>query len=177
MYKSKVLIILVLGLVILIAGLNGCSKKKKATPVVQEKKEAPARPKPAPPAVVPKAPEKKEEGVPRDLSFETIYFDYDQSSIRSDQRSTLERNAQLLSRYDTVEVRLEGHCDERGTEEYNIALGQRRADSIKSFFSDYGISSFKISTVTYGEMRPVEQGHNEAAWSKNRRCEIIITDR
>jgi len=177
MYKSKVLIILAIGLVFLIAGLNGCSKKKKATPVVQKKKEAPARPKPAPPAVVPKAPEKKEEGVPRDLSFQTIYFDYDKSIIRSDQRSMLERNAQLLSRYDTVKVRLEGHCDERGTEEYNIALGQRRADSIQSFLSDYGISSNRISTVTYGEMRPVDQGHNETAWSKNRRCEIIITAR
>ena len=176
MYKSKVLMILILGLVISIAGLNGCSKKKKITPVVEEKKEAPA-PKPAPPAVVPKAPEKKEEGVPRDLSFQTLFFDFDKSNIRSDQRGTMQRNAQLLSKYQTVKIRIEGHCDERGTDEYNLALGQRRADSVQSFLSDYGISSSRISTVTYGEMRPADPGHNEVAWAKNRRCEIIITGR
>ena len=176
MYKSKMLMVLVLGLVISIAGLNGCAKKKKITPTVEQKKEAPV-PKPAPPAVVPKAPEKKEEGVPRDLSFQTIYFDFDKSNIRSDQRVTLERNAQLLSKRQTVKIRIEGHCDERGTDEYNMALGQRRADSVQSFFSDYGISSFRVSTVTYGEMRPADSGHDETAWAKNRRCEIIITGR
>ena len=176
MYKSKVLMVLVLGLVFLIAGLNGCAKKKKETPPVDEKKEAPA-PKPTPPAVVPKAPEKEEEGVPRDLSFQTVYFDFDKSNIRSDQRNALRKNAQLLSKYQTVKVRLEGHCDERGTDEYNIALGQRRANMIESFLYDYGISRSRISTVSYGEMRPVDTGHNEAAWSKNRRCEIIITGR
>ena len=177
MYKRNALMVLALGLAISVAGLNGCAAKKK---IAEEpvKKEEPKPPrKPAPPAVVPRAPEKKEEVVPRDLSFTTIYFDFDKSNIRSDQRDAINRNAQLMSKYKTVKIRLEGHCDERGTEEYNMALGQRRADSIIRYLTDYGISNSRITTTSYGEMRPVDPGHNEAAWSKNRRCEIIITDK
>ena len=177
MYKSKVLVFLALGLALLIAGLSGCASKKKITeePVKKEVKAPPRRP--TPPAVVPRTPERVEEDVPRDLSFATIYFDFDESNIRSDQRNAINRNAQLMSKYKTVRIGIEGHCDERGTEEYNIALGQRRADSVESYLIDYGISSSRIRTVSYGEMRPVDAGHNEAAWSQNRRAEITITRR
>ena len=82
-----------------------------------------------------------------------------------------------MSKYNTVRIRIEGHCDERGTEEYNMALGQRRADSVERYLTDYGISSSRITTVSYGEMRLVDSEHNEAAWSKNRRGEIIITNK
>jgi len=178
MYKGKVLMFLALGLSISLAGLNGCASKKQMPEKPAPVKEVPAAPtRPAPPAVVPKAPVQEESAVPRDLSFATIYFDYDKSDIRSDQRDVLNRNAQLMSKYNTVRIRIEGHCDERGTEEYNIALGQRRADSISRYLTDYGISGSRISTVSYGEMRPVDTGNNESAWSKNRRGEIIITDR
>ena len=175
MYKVKVLLVLTLGLAISIASMSGCSKKKKIVePVKKEEVRAPQT-KPAPPAVVPRAPRKVEETVPRDLSFTTIYFDFDKSAIRSDQRTSLERNASLMNRYKTVRIRLEGHCDERGTEEYNIALGQRRADAVMQYLSDYGISRSRVQTISYGEMRPVDSGHSESAWSKNRRCEIAIT--
>ena len=173
-YRGKVLLILALGVSLSIASLDGCAKKKATTPPAPPKVEAP-KPKPAPPAVVPKAPEKQEEGVPRDLMFKTVYFDIDKSNIRPDQRSALENNAQLLAKYGTVKVRLEGHCDERGTDEYNMALGQRRTDSVLSFLTSYGISDSRSETISYGEMRPADPGHNEAAWAKNRRCEIIIT--
>ena len=175
MYKCKVAIVLALGLAVSVASLSGCSSKKKTTePVKQERK---VTPKPAPPAVKPRAPEKEEERVPRDLSFDTIYFDYHKSNIRSDQRSMLSSNARLMSKYQTVRIQLAGNCDERGTEEYNMALGQRRADSVKEYLTDYGISGSRISTISYGEMRPADSGHNEAAWTLNRRCEIIITGR
>jgi len=178
MYKSKVLIVLALVFFVLAVGLNSCASKKKITeePVKKEEVKAPPR-RPTPPAVVPRTPEKVEEVVPRDLSFATIYFDFDKSDIRSNQRNAINRNAQLMSKYRTVRVSIEGHCDERGTEEYNMALGQRRADSIRSYLIDYGISNSRIRIVSYGEMRPVDSGHNEAAWSQNRRAEIIITTR
>ena len=177
MYKSKVLMVLTLGLIVSVAGLNGCAGKKK---IVEEpvKKEVKAPPKkPAPPAVIPKIPARREEVVPRDLSFATIYFDFDQSNIRSDQQNAIRTNAQLMSQYSTVRIRIEGHCDERGTDEYNMALGQRRADSVQRYLADYGITRSRISTISYGEMRPVDPGHDETAWAKNRRTEIIITDK
>jgi len=173
MYKRNALMVLALGLAISVAGLNGCAAKKKVVEEPVKKEVQKPREKPAPPAVVPKAPEKKEEIVPRDLSFNTIYFDFDKSNIKPDQLDATNKNAQLMSKYNTVQIRIEGHCDERGTEEYNMALGQRRSDSIKRYLTDYGISSSRITTVSYGEMRPVDQGHNESAWSKNRRGELI----
>ena len=176
MFKSKVLMIFALGIAISIVGLTGCSSKKKTTePVKQETKAQPQRP--SAPSVVPKAPEKTEESVPRDLAFTTIYFDFDKSDLKSDQRSALSSNARLLSRYSSVRIRIEGHCDERGTEEYNIALGQRRADAVVNYLTNYGISSSRIRSTSLGEMRPADSGHTDAAWAKNRRAEISITAR
>ncbi|MFC1541260.1 peptidoglycan-associated lipoprotein Pal [Candidatus Latescibacterota bacterium] len=179
MFKSKVLMIFALGLALLIIGLNGCSSKKKTTEPVKQETTKPQtqRQRPSPPAVVPRTPERTEPSVPRDLQFETIYFDFDKSDIRSDQRASLSKNAQLLSRYSSVNIRVEGHCDERGTEEYNIALGQRRADAVVNYLTNYGISSSRIRTISFGEMRMVDSGHTEAAWSKNRRAEISTTSR
>ena len=176
MYKSKLFMFLVLSVVIAIGGFTGCSSKKKTSEPAKQVEKAPEA-KPTPPAITPKSQEKAESVVPSNLTFQTIYFDYDKSSINDNQRSAMEKNAQLLSRYKSVKIRIEGHCDERGTEEYNQALGQRRADAVKNYLSNYGISIYRINTVSYGEMKPVNQNHNEAAWSKNRRCEIIITAR
>jgi len=175
MYKGKVFMVFILGAAITMTGFIGCSSKKKVVEAPKQEAAKPAPKKPEPPQVVPKAPEKKEETVPANLQFQTIYFDFDQAMIRSDQRAALTKNAQLLSQYPTVKVRLEGHCDERGTEEYNMALGQRRADAVGRFMADYGIASSRITSISYGEMRPADSGHTEAAWSKNRRCEIVIT--
>jgi len=109
------------------------------------------------------------------LSFHTIYFDFDKYNIRSDQISSMNNNAALLSANTTVKVLIEGHCDERGTDEYNIALGERRASSVKSFLVDYGMDPLRITTISYGEEHPADPGHDETAWAKNRRIEFIIT--
>ena len=106
-----------------------------------------------------------------------MYFDFDKSNIRDDQRGTINNNAQLLSKYQTVRILIEGNCDERGTNEYNQALGQRRADSARQYLIEYGIATNRISTVSYGEERPVDKGHDETAWAKNRRAESVITGR
>jgi peptidoglycan-associated lipoprotein len=86
----------------------------------------------------------------------------------------LRNNAQLLSQYKTVTILVEGNCDERGTNEYNQSLGQRRADAVKNYMIDYGIDRSRISAVSYGEERMVDTGHSETAWAKNRRSEFII---
>jgi peptidoglycan-associated lipoprotein len=83
------------------------------------------------------------------------------------------KNSQWLKSNPNVKVRLEGHCDERGTAEYNLALGQKRAEGVKSFLEGMGISSQRMATVSYGEERPLDPAHNEAAWTKNRRVDIV----
>ena len=109
----------------------------------------------------------------KSVSLEPVFFDFDQWSIREDQKEIMAKNSQWLKSNPNVKVRLEGHCDERGTAEYNLALGQKRAEGVKSFLEGLGISSQRMATVSYGEERPLDPGHNEAAWMKNRRVDIV----
>ncbi len=105
---------------------------------------------------------------------EDIYFAFDQSSLTSDAQAILQQKAQWLQSRPDVSVTIEGHCDERGTTEYNIALGDRRAESAKSFLMNLGISASRMNTVSYGEERPADPGHNESAWARNRRAHFVI---
>ncbi|MBT5872353.1 MAG: peptidoglycan-associated lipoprotein Pal [Candidatus Latescibacteria bacterium] len=103
----------------------------------------------------------------------TVYFDYDKSNLRDDQRTTLDENARRLREYRPEEnVLVEGHADERGTVEYNLALGERRASAVKKYLSDAGVEEGRISTISYGEERPADPGHTEGAWSRNRRTDL-----
>ena len=103
-----------------------------------------------------------------------IHFDFDKYDIRPGDAAILKENAALLKKYTNVKIQIEGHCDERGTNEYNLALGERRANSTKSYLNSLGISSDRISTISYGEEKPLDQGHDEEAWAKNRRAHTII---
>lgn len=107
-------------------------------------------------------------------TLETIHFDLDQSTIRSDAVSVLKRNADWLSSNSKGNVVVEGHCDERGTNEYNLALGERRALSTKSYLVNLGVPNSRISTISYGEERPVDQDASESAWARNRRAETLV---
>lgn len=107
------------------------------------------------------------------LSTRVIYFDYDSSQVRSEDVATVNGHAQYLAGSASAKIRLEGHADERGSREYNIALSERRALSVKRLMMFEGARADQIEVVSYGEERPVEFGHNESAWSKNRRVEII----
>lgn len=98
-----------------------------------------------------------------------IHFSYDSSTIDDFARQDIEFNVELLQAYPDVKVQLEGHCDERGTAEYNMALGSSRAKSVADILISYGIDSSRISTVSYGEELPIDTGSDEAAWAKNRR--------
>lgn len=107
------------------------------------------------------------------LSERVIYFEYDKSVIQQQYRAVIEAHAQYLSQNPGVEVTLEGHADERGSREYNLALAERRAISVERQLTLLGASPQQIRTVSYGEERPVAQGHDESSWSLNRRVEIL----
>lgn len=102
----------------------------------------------------------------------TIHFDYDRSEIRTDQRPVLQQNAQWLREHPGVTILVEGHCDERGTREYNQALGERRANAARQYLISLGVESDRIQVISYGEERPTAQGSNEEAWAQNRRAEF-----
>ena len=103
-----------------------------------------------------------------------IYFDFDKYDIRPQDASVLKENAALLMTYPNVKIQIEGHCDERGTIEYNLALGERRANNCKNYLISLGIPGNRISAISYGKERPVDPGHNEEAWAKNRRAHTVI---
>jgi len=104
-----------------------------------------------------------------------INFDYDSSSIRPDAREILKTNADYLLKHQTSSVVVEGHCDERGTAEYNMALGQKRAQETKKYLINLGVQESIIKTVSYGEERPLDPNNNEEAWDKNRRAHFVVT--
>ena len=106
--------------------------------------------------------------------IQTIYFDYDRSEIRPDQREKVSTNAEIFRKWSDWAVTVEGNCDERGTTEYNLALGERRAMAGKQALVAAGVDAARISTVSYGEEHPADTGHNEAAWSKNRRDDFKV---
>jgi peptidoglycan-associated lipoprotein len=121
---------------------------------------------------------KKEPGIEGEVFqsrlLKDIHFDFDKYDIRPRDAEILKGNAALLSKYPTIKVQIEGHCDERGTNEYNLALGERRANNTKKYLISLGISQDRISTISYGEERPSDPGHNEEAWTKNRRAQSIV---
>jgi peptidoglycan-associated lipoprotein len=109
--------------------------------------------------------------------LEDIYFDFDKYNIRPDARQTLKRNYEVLEGEPGAEVFIEGHCDERGTVEYNLALGQRRANAARDYLISLGMGASQLSTVSYGEERPLDPRQTEEAWAKNRRCHFVILKR
>jgi peptidoglycan-associated lipoprotein len=103
-----------------------------------------------------------------------IYFGYDKYEIRREDEGILKENAAFLKKNPRMKIQIEGHCDERGTAEYNLALGERRANHVKKYLVSLGITSDRISTISYGEERPLDPSNNEEAWAKNRRAHIVV---
>ncbi|MCX8038767.1 MAG: peptidoglycan-associated lipoprotein Pal [Candidatus Sumerlaeia bacterium] len=106
--------------------------------------------------------------------LQTVYFDFDRFDIKPEARRILDQNAEFLLANPDIKVLIEGHCDERGSTEYNLHLGQRRADAVREYLVAKGVSPDRLQTISYGEERPVDPGHNEAAWAKNRRAQFQI---
>jgi peptidoglycan-associated lipoprotein len=169
--RSLKLVILPLALMALIAlVLGGCGGKKP-----------PPEPPPPPPVVEPPTPEPVEPPPPLPpppdpADVDAIYFEFDRYDLKDDARTQLLTNAKELERRSDVSVTIEGHCDERGTVEYNLALGEKRAKAAQDYLINYGIDASRISTVSYGEERPKDPGSNEDAWSKNRRDEFVTRE-
>jgi len=147
----------------------GCASRKQVSTTV---------PEPTPPPPTETAPPPPEESAPPPPAEETrsalqdAYFDFDDASLRDDAKNALENNAKYMEKKSGAVV-VEGHCDERGSVEYNIALGEKRARAAKDFLVSYGISASRITTISYGKERPFDQGHSEDAWAKNRRAHFV----
>jgi peptidoglycan-associated lipoprotein len=105
----------------------------------------------------------------------TVHFEYDKATLTSEAKKHLASNAQWIKANPKVKVQVEGHCDNRGTIEYNLALGERRAQSVKKYLQGLGVSGDQLTTISYGEEKPVMSGDSEAAWSKNRRANFLPT--
>ncbi len=173
--------------------LAGCAGKKAPVerptppPPAAANSAAPARP-PAPPEPatepVPVPPEpvaenpistKTLEDLNRNSPLEPVFFEYDSSQIDAAGQKVLEANAAILKQNPRWTVTIEGHCDERGTAEYNLALGERRAVAARAYLVSLGVSADRLRTVSYGKEFPFDPGHTEAAWAKNRRAHFVIT--
>lgn len=141
----------------------GC---KKDPPVV-------ATPDPVPVATAaPAAPDHVQQLV---ANFTRVHFETDDSSLSSESKSALDTNAKILQTNTEVKIQIQGHADERGTSDYNLQLGNSRADSVKKYLAAMGVASSRLEIISFGEEMPAKRGHNEAAWSANRRAEFVVT--
>ncbi len=104
--------------------------------------------------------------------LQKVYFDYDSFALRPDAISTLNDNAAKIKQTSDILIQIEGHCDERGTQEYNLALGEKRALAVRDYLMTVGIAGNRMVTISYGEEQPAQDGHDESAWKLNRRCEF-----
>jgi peptidoglycan-associated lipoprotein len=166
---------------------QGCKKKPPTTTAeARPPVEAPAPPEtrvPPPPAAAPRDVEVGDVMAADIAQLNTkgylkdAYFDYDQSDLREDARGSLSGNAEWLKRYPSIQVLIEGHCDERGTSAYNLALGDRRANAARDYLDSLGIASSRIRTVSYGKERPACTEASESCWQQNRRAHFVITSK
>jgi len=161
-----------IGLLMVCFLLTGCPKKKPpiepeaidttttVTPDVPEEEET---------TTIPTTPEELKES-----QFKTVYFDFDKYNLRPDGKAALDFNYDLLAAHTDVIIKIEGHCDERGTVEYNLSLGEKRARAAQDYLVGLGVKPGRITVISYGKERPVDPRHNEEAWDKNRRDEFRI---
>ncbi len=186
MRHCKVALILLWILMLVAVGV-GCKKPPETPPPTEVVPEAPPPPPPPPPVREPEPdfegekiaePEPtvdeliqrwNEQGV-----LQTIYFAFDSSELSEAARRTLQQNSEWLQAHQDLNVVVEGHCDERGTIEYNLALGERRASAVRDYLTSLGLARGRMRVITYGEERPVDRGHTESAWSQNRRAAFVL---
>ena len=184
--RERIPFLLIVGFAIV---LVGCPKKappvKPAEPA--KPKEAPVtraevpKPPPAPPAApkveVEDADAKRArefQGAMRAFESELVHFDFDRSEVKNEFKPVLARKANFLRRFKNARIQIEGHCDDRGSIQYNLALGDRRANSAKAYLVALGIATNRISTISFGEERPMVRASNDAAWTKNRRAKFVV---
>lgn len=193
MTKRVVLLVLIASI---LAAVGGCARRQP--PVAGPVAPPALAPPPATEAVAPPPPpERVEEALPippeplaedaianrslddlnRDSPFKPVFFGLDSAELDDAGRAVATANAGLLKKYPTWMITIEGHCDERGTAEYNLALGERRTAAVQTYLVSLGIAPDRIRTVSYGKEFPFDPGHNEAAWAQNRRGHFVITSK
>jgi peptidoglycan-associated lipoprotein len=151
---------------ILLLTLCGCPPKTPSeTVAVRDLPSGPVAPPPAPPASV------------REMAanFSKVYFEFDSATLTSAGQQALSANARIMTDAPDIKIEIQGHADERGTTDYNLSLGEKRADAVKKYMVAGGVSPSRVTTISYGEERPVDPTSTEVAWSKNRRAEFRIT--
>jgi peptidoglycan-associated lipoprotein len=164
-----------------VASVAACAHKPPPPAPVASTPPAPYSPPPPayqPPPPVTSQPAGPIPGSTQDFVInagDRVYFDTNEYNVRPDGRQTLDRQAQWLGRYPRVAVRIEGNCDERGTREYNFALGARRADAVKSYLVTRGVDPSRITTISYGKEKPIDGGTGEEAWAHNRNAHTALT--
>lgn len=163
-----------------VGGLASCRHKPPKS--VPEARETPAAAAPTSTVRPTPAPTVRDDVLSEDLAalnrrgyLKDAFFDYDKASLRDDARSSLAADADWLKRYVSVQILIEGHCDERGTSEYNLALGDRRANAAREYLASLGVEESRIKTVSYGKERPFCAQSTEACWQENRRAHLVIT--
>jgi peptidoglycan-associated lipoprotein len=177
--------------VVIGVGLAACSKKTPAVapppPPMPTAPTPPPPPPPPPPPAPPAAPppaaltedeifaQKSLDQLNAERPLSDVFFDLDSSTIREDARGSLQKNADWMKRWGSTRVTVEGHCDERGSSEYNLALGERRADAVKAYLVGLGIATDRVAIVSKGEEAPVCTDRNDACWQQNRRGHFLIT--
>jgi peptidoglycan-associated lipoprotein len=200
--RNQTLLLSLLALALLVAG---CATKQAAGPAAPEAAApaavaaAPAQPAPAaapapaaeamPAPAAPAAPAPAAAAAQQEAAAQAAaaaaavseiadaFFAYDDFSLSADAKSALARDAQLLKAAPSMRVKIEGHCDERGTSEYNLGLGERRAASARSYLVSLGVDGTRIETISFGKERPFDPGHTEEAWAKNRRAHFVVLSR
>ncbi len=184
--KSTTVTMLALATVCVLALAAGCKKKAPTTtadarPPVTSSPSAGETQVPPPASTAPRT-DVEAEVLSQDLAslnkkgyLSDAFFDYDQSDLREDARSALATNAEWLKKYRTVQVLIEGHCDERGTAAYNLALGDRRANAAREYLASLGVDGTRLRTVSYGKERPFCTESSESCWQQNRRGHLVIT--
>lgn len=149
-------------------GFVGCAEEEKPVDEVVEASSSGADGEVA-------TPPESVEASSAEEAFGTIYFAFDDYTLSYEAQQNLSATADYLKNNPSAVVQIEGHCDERGSVEYNLALGQKRAQSVKDYLVDLGVDSSRMPTMSYGEERPVASGHDEDAWGQNRRAEFVLS--
>ncbi|NEX91647.1 peptidoglycan-associated lipoprotein Pal [Caulobacter sp. 17J65-9] len=160
------------------ASMAACAKKPTPEPIQPQPQPPVEQPQPQPQPPVQQQPVGPIPGSEQDFVInagDRVYFDFDQYSVRDEARGVLDAQAAWLARYPGVTVRIEGNADERGTREYNMALGARRANAVRDYLVSRGVSASRIETISYGKERPIDPGSNEDAWARNRNAHTAIT--
>jgi peptidoglycan-associated lipoprotein len=179
----KKLIIYAIAIMLVLSFAAACKKKPKEVPPAppQTQEQPPVEKVEQPKVQEPQLSEeemflqKSLDQINREKPLAIVHFDYDSASIRNDAKAVLDTDAAWLKKFRTAQILIEGHCDERGTEEYNLALGEKRAKAVLDYLLSSGIAADRMKIISYGKSQPIDPGHDESAWQMNRRAQFQIT--